>query len=228
MPYFWSALYAQAWRRLQNRLGQKYDPEPLIAQISNTSCTSDDDEPNAISRLSDKTQGLSSIRNLHAAGYTDAAFQRCMLNAAQDYAAWKTTPVNFSLGPIFLLDRAKDFQPPPRDAAFTVNLVSRWRAELGARGILANHNMSYPLNKHNLEVYEAIRMAGPPIEFQTHSPDGLDWPNTIKQTVCLGGHSLEIWNATNAGGYVDYPVETLISWANELKTTTSNELCPAR
>jgi hypothetical protein len=44
--------------------------------------------------------------------------------------------------------------------------------------------------------------------------------------VCLGAHSLELWNSTGAGGYVDFPTDTLIAWSDELKHTTRNALCP--
>jgi hypothetical protein len=228
LPHFWSLPYEQAWRALQDRLAAHYDQEPLIAQVANTACTSDDDEPNALARFNDRRQGVSSIRALHEAGFTDAAFSRCMTDALRDYEAWHATPVNFTLGPVFRIDGLGDFQLPPRDAAFTDRLVATIRSTLGPRAVLANHNLNYPLNERVGEVYEAIREAGGQIEFQTHSPRGLDWGNTVKEAVCLGAHALELWNSTGAGGYVDFPATTLIAWSNELKHTTSNELCPSR
>ncbi len=225
---FWSSSHRQAWRGLQAKLAARYDPNPLIAQVSNTSCTSDDDEPNAIPRFQSVAEGISSIRSLKDAGYTDAAFENCMLDSVHDYDAWTTTSVNLTLGPIFRTDGIGDFQQPPHDSGFTIRLISAFRAALGERAVLANHNLNYPLNRHLLPVYEAIREAGGQIEFQTRSPKGLDWPNAVKQAVCLGAHSLELWNATGAGGFVDFPTSTLIAWSNELKNTTSNELCPSR
>jgi hypothetical protein len=228
MAHFWSLPYEQAWRRLQDRLAAQYDHEPLIAQVSNTACTSDDDEPNALSRFNDRRQGLSSIRALHDAGFTDAAFSRCMVDALHDYDSWRATPVNFTLGPVFRIDGLGDFQMPPRDADFTSRLVALIRNTLGPRAVLANHNLNYPLNPRVGEVYEAIREAGGQIEFQTHSPRDLDWGNTVKEAVCLGAHALELWNSTGAGGYIDFPTATLMAWSDELKHTTSNDLCPGR
>ncbi len=225
---FWSASYRQAWRGVQAKLAERYDANPLIAQVSDTSCTSDDDEPNAIPRFQSVMEGISSIRNLREAGYTDAAFETCMLESVHDYDAWTTTSVNLTLGPIFRTDGIGDFRQLPHDSNFTIRLIGAFRTALGERAVLANHNLNYPLNPRLVPVYEAIRDAGGQIEFQTRSPKGLDWPNTVKQAVCLGAHSLELWNATGAGGFVDFPTSTLIAWSHELKTTTSNELCPAR
>ena len=91
--------------------------------------------------------------------------------------------------------------------------MDEWRNRIGKRLVLSNHNLSYPLAKVNLSIYAAIRQAGGEIEFQTHSPKGLDWNNTVKAAVCLGAHSLEIWNS----GYVDIPVNVLKAWSIELK-----------
>jgi len=223
---FWTQPYQRAWRGLQALLAARYDREPLIAQIANTSCTSADDEPNALARFNSRAEGVSSARNLRAAGFTDAAFNRCMTGSIHDYDAWTSTPVNFDIGPLFRIDDVPDYQYPRRDAAFAIRLIAQWRAALGPRGVLANHTLNYPPNANTAEVFEAIHAAGGQIEFQTHSPRGLDWPNTVKEAVCLGAHALELWNSTGAGGYVDFPTATLIAWSNELKHTTSNALCP--
>jgi len=224
--HFWSPSYQVAWRNLQARLAQRYDPEPLIAQIADTSCTSADDEPNALARFQDRGAGLSSARNLREAGFTDAAFDRCMTDAIHDYDAWASTPVNLDIGPLFRIDAAADYQWPPRDSAAAIALIGAWRRALGDRVVLANHTLNYPLNRLSLEVFEAIRDAGGQIEFQTHSPRTLDWPDTVHEAVCMGAHSLEVWNSTGAGGYVDFPTATLIAWSDELKHTTRNALCP--
>ncbi len=223
---FWTQSYQAAWRGLQARLAARYDREPLIAQIANTSCTSADDEPDALARFNSRADGVSSVRNLRQAGFTDAAFDRCMTGSVHDYDAWATTPVNLDIGPLFRIDGAPDYQWPRRDSAFAVELIAQWRAALGPRGVLANHTLNYPLNPLSREIFNAIHAAGGQIEFQTHSPHGLDWPDTVKEAVCLGAHALELWNSTAAGGYVDFPAATLIAWSNELKHTDRNELCP--
>lgn len=223
---FWTTSYQVAWRGVQARLAARYDREPLIAQISDTSCTSADDEPNALARFNSPAEGLSSVRNLREAGFTDAAFERCMSDSVHDYDAWTTTPVNLDIGPLFRLDDAPDYAWPQRDQAVAVRLIAAWRTAIGPRGVLANHTLRYPLNPAERELFDAMHAAGGQIEFQTHSPRGLDWPNTVKEAVCLGAHSLELWNSTDAGGYVDFPTATLIAWSNALKHSHSNELCP--
>lgn len=36
---FWSAAYGEAWRHLQSELARRYDSEPLIREVTNTSCS---------------------------------------------------------------------------------------------------------------------------------------------------------------------------------------------
>jgi hypothetical protein len=221
----WSAAYRRAWRRLQDRLGDIYDSEPLIAQISNTSCTTDDDEPNGISRDFDSAAGISSLGQLHQAGLSDAAFIDCLKNSPQDYVHWPTTFVNATFGAVFRTDHVPDYQHPPRDPGMAVALITMWRSELGPRAVLSNHNLSTPLNPRQMAIYRALSAAGPPLSFQTHSPNGLDWPGTVKAAVCLGAQSLELWNMTNKGGYMALPTATLIGWSNELKSGARPQDC---
>jgi len=221
----WAEPYRHAWRHMLDQLGDIYDSEPLIAQISNTSCTTNDDEPNAITRDFDAASGRSSIGNLHGAGLNDAAFIDCLRQSPLDYTHWPTTAVNATFGAVFRTDGVPDYQHLPRDSGTAMSLIRLWRSDLGGRVVIANHNLNYPLNPRQIDIYRAIAAAGPPISFQTHSPKGLDWPNTVKEAVCLGAQSLELWNSTGAGGYMDQPVDTLIGWSRELKNPAEAGSC---
>ena len=223
---FWSNDYVTAWRALQASLAARYDSEPLIAEVSNTSCTSADDEWTALTWPGSRLMGISSIANLHAAGFNDAAFKACLLSSWQDYAGWKTTPIQLILGAFRPTDDMQEFGIPKKDNQFARQLISIWKARLGARAILANHEINYPPDPSVVQIYRLMKNAGVPLEFQTRSPKKLDWAETVEETVCLGGNALEIWNNTNFGGYKQIPLPTLLDWSRQLKHTTSNELCP--
>jgi hypothetical protein len=45
VPRFWTDEYRIAWRALQAELAMRYDSNPLVAQISNTTCSHQSDEP---------------------------------------------------------------------------------------------------------------------------------------------------------------------------------------
>ncbi len=223
---FWSNSYVMAWRALQASLAARYDSEPLIAEVTNTSCTSADDEWTALSWPGSRLLGISSIANLHAAGFNDAAFKACLLSSWQDYAAWKTTPIQLILGAFRPTDNMPDYGVPKKDNQFARQLIAIWKARLGARAILANHVINYPPDPNVVPIYRLMKNAGVALEFQTQSPKKLHWAETVEETVCLGGKALEIWNNTNFGGYKQIPLPTLLNWSHQLKDTTSNQLCP--
>ncbi len=223
---FWAPDYEAAWRDLQARLAARYDSEPLIAEIANTSCTSADDEWSALAWPGAPKIGVSSIDDLHEAGFSDAAFQRCLLESAGDYAGWRTTPVNLDLGPFRPTDGISADRVPPFDDAFPRTLMTTWQAQLGERAVFANHTLSYPPYGKFVPIYAMMKASGASLEFQTHSPIHLDWDDTVKEAVCLGAHALELWNATNAGGYEREPVPVLLGWSRALRDSTTNDLCP--
>jgi hypothetical protein len=220
---FWMRGYHAAWCDLQAKLAARYDSEPLIVEVSDTDCTLTDDEPFAPY----SEPGTPSLQNLRDAGFGDAVFFKCLADSVDDYGGWKTTYVNFTFNPAFVSDGLApgDNLFRHRDSNVTISIMKHFRARLGPRAVLANHNLCDPPLKANLQVDQAMTQMGPPIEFQTHSPAGLDWPGMIQEALALGSQSVELWNKTNYepkgpheyAGFVDVPLETLIEWSNTLK-----------
>ncbi|MGZ6019190.1 MAG: hypothetical protein ACXWKO_11010 [Phenylobacterium sp.] len=190
VPRFWTQPYRQAWRALEQQLAARYDREPLIAQVSDTSCSHQTDEPyiNPIDPAS--------IEALFAAGYTNEAYYDCLRNSVHDYDDWKSTPIDFTQNVFenLNLEHGKG-RFRPGDMSKTVAIMRFFRSTLGSRAVLSNHNLKVPPFPGNIKLNTAIRTLGPPIQFQTASPDYrmTDWNESIESGVALGADAIEIW-----------------------------------
>lgn len=200
---FWSKQYRMAWRDLQNRLAARYDSEALIREVANTSGSSITDELCLIA--GDKA----SVKNMLAAGFTDAQFQNCLWESPEDYAGWATTRVECVCNPYRAIDSGKT-KPDPE---FTLKLMRHWRQTLGARALLSNHSYQVPPEEHVVFIYDEMRRDGLPVCFQTKSPKGLDWDATIRSAHKEGAKSIELWTGTQYGGFEKQNPDQLRAWA---------------
>jgi hypothetical protein len=201
---FWSQPYRDAWRDFQRRLSARYDREPLIREVTNTSGSTMTDE--SILLPADPE----SIKNLHAAGFSDKQFQACLMESSIDYAGWATTNVELICNPY----RAMDSGRPNANIDFTLKLMQHWRRTLGPRGVLSNHSLNQPLAEHLVAIYDEMRRLGPPLALQTHSPGGLDWEGALRSGVSYGAASIELWPGTKFGGFTSKDPQTLRRWAS--------------
>ena len=178
----WTEPYVAAWRRFQGLLAARYDGEPLVRHVTVTSCAAQTDEPFVSSVAKPSREALS------GAGYDDAAQQRCLMNAVDDYAAWKNTLVDFTFN-VFVKNEG-GVEP-----AFTTSVIRHCRDALGPRCVLGNHALSAPLREADQTVYDTIASMKGPISFQTEAPRGMGcrWRATIAQGVSLGAQSIEVW-----------------------------------
>ena len=200
---FWTGTYQSAWRTLQGMLASRYDGNPLIAEVSNTSCSHQAAEPYT------NPLDSASIVNLFAAGYSNAAFQACLAGSAHDYDAWTTTPIDFDTVKFENLNETtKNGQLHgvygPLSMPITQTIMQQFRAALGPRAILANHSLSDPIKPSDVPVFQAITQMGKPVEFQTASPGvtlsngtntgGLgNWGGAIALGIQTGGSAVEVW-----------------------------------
>ncbi len=198
---FWSEPYRTAWRDLQNRLAARYDPEPLIREVANTSGSSITDEVCLLA--GDKE----SVKNMRAAGFTDAQFQACLWESPDDYAGWPSTRVECVCNPYRAIDSGKT----RADSEFTLKLMRHWRQTLGARGVLSNHALNQPAD--HADIYDEMRRLGPPTAFQTHAPGGLNWDGALRLGRSYGAQSIELWSGTKFGGFEKQDPQRLREWA---------------
>ncbi|MGC4016981.1 MAG: hypothetical protein QM755_21075 [Luteolibacter sp.] len=204
---FWTKDYRDAWRSLQTRLAERYDAEPLIREVSNTSGSTMTDE--AVLLPAD----AESVTNLKAAGFTDELFKACLLEAPADFARWRTTRVEMVCNPYRAIDSGK----PKPNMEFTLKLMQHARQELGPRAVLSNHSLSKTTAEQLIPIYAEIQRLGPPIAFQTHSPNGLDWVGAMRAAVTYKAGSVELWNGTQFGGFETKSPDTLREWASWLQ-----------
>ena len=204
IPLFWTDHYLQAWRNLQNRLAAKYDSDPLIVQVSNTTCANLDDESYVTSHDSD------SILALFKAGYSNQQFIDGLMRSIHDYDAWQHTRVDFTQNPfeVLAIKTGPDGKPhgvrQSLDTATTIRIMTAFRHELGLRAIISNHNLNSVIFKANRDLYPAMKALGKPIEFQTASagvsrPDGTstgllkDWNGAMENGIGIGASAVELW-----------------------------------
>jgi len=198
---FWSKPYRDAWRELQVKLAVRYETEPLIREVSNTSGASMTDESILLPGDSE------SVKNMRAAGFTDRQFQVCLLESPADYAGWISTRVELVCNPYRAIDSGKT-KP---DMEFTFKLMRHWRQTLGARGVFSNHALNQPAE--HADIYDEMRRVGPPTAFQTHSPNGLDWEGALQLGRSYGAGSIELWTGTKFGGFETKSQQLLRQWA---------------
>jgi len=206
---YWAVAYRKAWWDLQHALARKYDSDPLIREISNSSCSTITDE--GFLEAADPV----SIQNLVQAGYTDQAFQTCLTQSPNDYSGWKTTRVDWAFNPYRGIESGK----PVMDMSFTYQVMDGFRQSMGERGIVTNHALEVPTHPFLLPLFDHIRQVGAPIEFQTDSPKalgGMDWDATIKMGLSLGASAIEVWQGTNLNGFETIPPDTMKQWNAQL------------
>lgn len=223
---FWTGTYQTAWRTLQGMLAARYDANPLIAEVSDTSCTHQSDEPYV------NPTDSASIVNLFAAGYSNAAYQACLTGSIHDYDAWATTPVDFTTNPFEnLSETTQNGQVKgvygPLSLSISQGIMQQFRAALGGRAILANHNLTDPVLAADTGIYQTMAQLGKPVEFQTAAP-GVPtsnsettgkistWSGMVSVGLKYGGSAIELWRSRTASNGT--PIQD--GW-NPIKCATS-------
>jgi hypothetical protein len=204
---FWKGEYIDAWRAFQSQLAARYDSEPLIKEIAITSCAQQTDEPFV------PTLDATSKSNLQDAGYTDALQQDCLAGAVDDYANWKLTLIDYTFNPFTPLKG-------PSDGGFPETVMSACRASLGSRCVLDNHVLEAPLDTSTQPIYDEMAALGPPINFQTGSPQQMTclWTQTIAIGVQLGAASIEVWPEAKFQGFDSFDGGNVAQLASEFVT----------
>jgi hypothetical protein len=205
IPRFWTANYQLAWQSLQKQLAAVYDTDARLQEVAVSGCSSTTAEP-FIAPLDPTTLSL-----LHAAGFSDAAYQGCLQNMPTMYSAWTVTPLDYTFNQFTNTDTGGQVANP----GFTLQVMASWRATYGtARGIIANHGLQNPLSNGALPVYGEFTALGGPIEMQTISPT-VDWNAAIALAITYHPTEIEIWQTTQAGGQAVISLAQLQLWSSE-------------
>jgi hypothetical protein len=200
---FWSEEYRRAWRALQTELARKYDKDPLVRDVSMSSCSSVSVEPFVL------PGDPVSLRNLQTAGFSDQKYRECLAGAAADYASWHNSSIEFPFNPF----RDTDSGGPRQDMAFTLATMRAWRERLRARAILSNDSLQSPPIAWIAPIYAEMKELGPPLELQLNAPKGINLDDTMAYGIGLGATTIEIWPVTSQ----TVAAEKLSRWSAELK-----------
>lgn len=225
-PDFWTPQYSMLWTQLQDHLASVYDSNSLMGEVAITACASIDAEP-FITGFAQNTVALLN------AGYTDAQMEQCLGNAAQDYAAWTSTPLDYTFNPLYL--RTTPGQPQGDSATFAIQTMANFRTALGVRGVVANHGFNDPVGSSQLPLYSEFQTlyataqsASPPtlspLEFQTTSPSD-DFATVIPFAISTYHPTeIEMWNstATGPGGLASVTMSELQQWAAKIKSLSTS------
>jgi len=199
---YWTEEYRNAWKALQQKLALKYDSNILLREVCINSGAMITDEP-FVAIFNKPT-----IENLHAKGYTDAAFKATLKNALDDYACWVNTPLDYSFNVLREIDSGK----PVNNMDFTLSLIKEFRKRYSERAVLSNHGLQEELSKGALPIYNLFAGLGAPIAAQTKGPSNLT-DKTIETGIKYGVTEFEIWVSKEAGGYANFTQNDLERWS---------------
>ena len=202
---FWTARYRRAWRQFQDLLAKQYDKNPLIGEVAVSSCATISAEP-FILPMNPHNHDV-----LYAAGFNDRRHEACLLGAIQDYAAWKNTPIDYTVNPIRLTDEATW----TLDEGFVRTVLVKFRKKYGSRGVIANHGLKMNLFPRDRPICSLLKKLGSPIAFQTYNPR-VNWPGSVALGMQYGATEIEVWNTKASGGAAAVSYSELRQWAQEL------------
>ncbi len=186
VPRFWTAPVEQAYANLQALLAARYDTSPEIEDVTTSACMTVFAEP-LIREVSDPT----SVANLLAAGYTEAADETCQEDAVAAQGVWVHTHSSIALNPYQTISANGSTGV---DESFTQTLMTYCRSTLGDRCTLGNNSIrTASLGTQYDQMYSAMQASGPGIYFQTAQASLVgDLQSTILWAISEGANDVEL------------------------------------
>ena len=127
------------------------------------------------------------MKRLRNAGFNDADYKDCLINAVADYAPWQSTRLVLAVNPYRTTFGGSD------DVAFTEQVMLACRNAIGERCVFDNHDLDSNLASPLVPLYAYMRQLGAEIEFQTQFATPADFPATIRLGVQQGASSIELY-----------------------------------
>jgi hypothetical protein len=185
MPLWWTKSYTGRATAMLTWLGQHYDQDPRIADVSfSAPCTFYSEWP--IRQLVPEN-----FPALRSANYTSAADKDAVQTMFSGYqAAFQATRISFADSKVW-----QDYSPPStvttQNAWFTAFLKST-RTAIGSQAIHGANNLD--VNLWSTQDYEDITALGRPYSFQTQTMSRLtgSLSNVIEQAVAHGVSCVEL------------------------------------
>ena len=208
---WWEAPYRAAWAGLQQALARRYDSQPVLRDVTVSSCATLTAEPFVIAP--------GTVKAASAMGWTPAAQQACLDGAFSDYAGWQHTAIYYPMNPF------------PGNPAITTDVMGRCvHSEFGGGPwcILGNNALSpdSATTQRVAPVYaeiDTLWSADPtstPISFQMNGPQPSTYCGAMVVAVDHHAQSVELWPQTGpaAGGFTAFPFSTLLAWDAALRS----------
>jgi len=198
---YWSAETGAAWTKLQEALAAKYDADPRIAEVTIESCSSTGGEP---FRTAVDIESLTNMRRLTPA-FSDAQAEACFRRAPKEYAAWKRTLLDYTFNQFQATDGCTAAKPTGcvvMNPKIATEIMESFRAEYGARAVLANHDLAGELPSALMTFYPEIQKLGGAVEYQTLNT-GLSYGEmcaSLNTGMAYGMTEFELHETKEAGG----------------------------
>ncbi len=213
---WWTTPFRQAWDSFQHALAARYDTNPLVREVSVSSCSSSTGEPFVVSGAKLSRQALA------AAGWTTQLQESCLDGALADYSGWNHTPITFAFNSLST--------PSGPSATFTDQVMRACAGSEAAGGpdcIIGNNDLSAtaPSGTWSSQTYAGIAALTatsdrPGVYFQTVGAP-VDCSAMAVATTYHAG-SVELWPpAPGVTGFGTIPVATLSAWNTALRAGTA-------
>ena len=186
---FWLPEHMAAYADLHRRLADRYDALEVVREVTIAGCMTRYAEP--------LVRGATNAATLDAlvdGGLTLEADRTCQEQQLLAHRPWRLTRSSLALNPHQAVGGSGDGGTWHVDLDFTLSLMRRCREVLGARCVLANNSIRWPpVRGAYAEMYAEMAKAGPPIVFQTATPDRIgDWQRTIAWAADQGATAVEL------------------------------------
>ncbi|HEV3353495.1 MAG TPA: fibronectin type III domain-containing protein, partial [Acidimicrobiales bacterium] len=164
---FWEPNFGAAYQDFMTKLAAKYDGVPEVRDVVISRCTLTTAEP-FLRTTSDQT----TINNLLAANFNVTDDHTCQQQQVDVHnAVWKQTTSSVAFTPYQKInsDGSKGI-----DEGWTETMIDYCRTALGSRCVLESNSIkdpSTPRNDNYVSMYAKIQSKGPPIAYQTASPN---------------------------------------------------------
>ncbi|MBV8159481.1 MAG: hypothetical protein JO265_01020 [Acidimicrobiia bacterium] len=187
--HFWTPDFGAAYQDFMTKVAALYDGVPEVRDVVVSRCTLATAEP-FLRMTSDPT----SVNNLRAAGFNVADDHTCQQQEVDVHnAVWKLTTSSVAFTPY------QEITPTSTrvDESWTSTMIDYCRQQLGARCVLESNSIkdpSVPRGPSYGPMYAKIASMGPPIAYQTASPNnGLgSLCNTLGWAVSQGTGVVEL------------------------------------
>jgi hypothetical protein len=254
--HVWTADYNEAWTELQTELATyvasggsvTFDGNPIIRGISQTAGATASDEP-FVSYPTDApiskgaTETVNQFGELVSGGYTNEAEMLTLRAAIADYAAWATTPLDYTINPFHIYSAGTS----TLDENFSLAVLQQTRnstrlVQAGNHALDNPQHSQLPYLYAQLTADAALTIAAAPNSYQTASPDLLathsgtyasftgdysNWPNAIANGIAANGGDIELWDFSGpADSNVDGFLGLTTAQMAELAAMVANGVAP--